>query len=80
MANIYNEKALDFYKKHGAKDIEPAYETEHVHDEECVLISKHCLRYCFNLCPKRHKVTLGHFQSYELSLFSFQSLTYLVSQ
>lgn len=56
MANIYNEKALDFYKKHGAKDIEPAYETERVHDEECVLISKHCLRYCFNLCPKRHKV------------------------
>ncbi len=24
MANIYNEKALDFYKKHGAKDIEPS--------------------------------------------------------
>ena len=56
MANIYNEKALDFYKKHGAKDIEPAYETERVHDAECVLISKHCLRYCFKLCPKRHKV------------------------
>ncbi len=56
MANIYNEKALDFYKNHEAKDIEPAYESERIHKEECVLISKHCLRYCFNLCPKHHKV------------------------
>ena len=56
MANIYNEKALDFYKTHGAQEVKPAYETERAHNEECVLISKHCLRYCFNLCPKRHKV------------------------
>lgn len=56
MANIYNEKALDFYKNHGAKEIVSAYEKERNHSEACVLTSKHCLRYCFNLCPKRHKV------------------------
>lgn len=56
MANIYNKKALEFYENHGAQDIALAYEKEKVHGEECVLTSKHCLRYCFNLCPKRHKV------------------------
>lgn len=27
----------------------------HLTDETEVLISKHCLRYCFNMCPLRHK-------------------------
>lgn len=52
-ANIFNQKAYDFYRDHGAEDIEYAYETDKNHDEECVLVSKHCLRYSFNLCPKR---------------------------
>ncbi len=56
MANIYNETALEFYKNHGAQIIAYAYEKESNHDEVCVLTSKHCLRYCFNLCPKRHRV------------------------
>lgn len=55
-ANIYNESAKNFYLNHGAKEAMPAYETQRVHDEEIVLTSKHCLRYCFKLCPLRDKV------------------------
>ncbi|MGN1280539.1 MAG: U32 family peptidase [Succinivibrio sp.] len=55
-ANIYNRRAYDFYSEHGAEDIEYAYETQKKHAEECVLVSKHCLRYSFNLCPVRHRV------------------------
>ncbi|MGN0915393.1 MAG: U32 family peptidase [Succinivibrio sp.] len=55
MANIFNEKAAEFYKSHGTEDLIWAYETERKHQKSCVLTSKHCLRYCFNLCPKRHK-------------------------
>lgn len=56
MANIYNQSAMEFYKKHGACEPVLAYEAQKQHDEECVLVSKHCLRYCFKLCPKYHKV------------------------
>lgn len=54
-ANIYNKEAEQFYKDHGATDIEYAYEKAKQADEK-LLISKHCLRYCFNKCPIRHHV------------------------
>ena len=55
-ANIYNESARDFYIKHGAENVVSAYEAQKKHDPEVVLTSKHCLRYCFSMCPLHHKV------------------------
>ena len=55
-ANIYNQKAKDFYLSHGSLCAADAYEKTNPGPNECVLISKHCLRYCFNMCPKRHHV------------------------
>lgn len=55
-ANIYNQKAKDFYLSHGSRFADDAYEKTNPGPNECVLISKHCLRYCFNMCPKHHHV------------------------
>tara|TARA_R110001583_G_scaffold24563_2_gene89898 strand:+ start:166844 stop:168811 length:1968 start_codon:yes stop_codon:yes gene_type:complete len=55
LANVLNEKARDFYVKHGVKLIDAAYEANEEHGEVSVMITKHCLRYSFNLCPKEVK-------------------------
>lgn len=55
-ANIYNKKAFNFYKEHGASEPVKAYELNSVANPQELLFSKHCLRYCFNLCPKNHNV------------------------
>ncbi len=55
LANVLNRKARDFYHRHGVELIEAAYEAnEHV-DDASLMITKHCLRYSFNLCPKEVK-------------------------
>lgn len=53
LANVYNEKAREFYFKHGVKMIEPAYEAHEELGEVPVMITKHCLRFSYNLCPKQ---------------------------
>ena len=59
LGNVYNGKARTFYEKHGVKLIEPAFECgqENVTatGELSLMITKHCLRYNFNLCPKQVK-------------------------
>ncbi len=51
--NVYNQKAREFYKKHGVTMIEPAYEAHEELGEVPVMITKHCLRFSYNLCPKQ---------------------------
>ncbi len=51
--NVYNQKARDFYHKHGVTMIEPAYEAHEELGEVPVMITKHCLRFSYNLCPKQ---------------------------
>lgn len=49
-ANISNHEAEDFYKQHGVKTIQPAYELAPV--EGAVLMeTKHCIRYAMGWCP-----------------------------
>ncbi|HKS15346.1 MAG TPA: U32 family peptidase, partial [Pseudomonas sp.] len=52
LANVYNQKARDFYHRHGVKLIDAAYEAHEETGEVPVMITKHCLRFSFNLCPK----------------------------
>lgn len=59
LANVYNQKARDFYRKHGVKLIASAYEANETLDEVPVMITKHCLRFSHGLCPKEAKGVIG---------------------
>nr|WP_313903027.1 U32 family peptidase [Gilliamella apicola] len=59
LANIYNHKARQFYAQHGVKLIESAFEAHKVKDDAPLMITKHCLRFAFNLCPKQAKGIQG---------------------
>ncbi|MBF4992157.1 U32 family peptidase [Methylophilus sp. QUAN] len=59
LANVYNQKARDFYHKHGVKLIASAYEANETLDEVPVMITKHCLRFSHGLCPKEAKGVIG---------------------
>ena len=59
--NIANRKAEEFYEEHGAESTAPAFELKKPAPEESVvLVSKHCLKYCFRLCPKYFPETGNH--------------------
>ncbi|HJV84484.1 MAG TPA: U32 family peptidase [Noviherbaspirillum sp.] len=59
LANVYNEKARVFYHKHGVQLIDAAYEAHEEAGEVSLMITKHCLRFSFNLCPKQAKGVQG---------------------
>ncbi|MEN9435248.1 MAG: hypothetical protein RLZZ422_2837 [Pseudomonadota bacterium] len=59
LANVYNSLAWQFYKKHGVEVIEAAYEAHEEAGEVSLMITKHCLRFSFNLCPKQAKGVQG---------------------
>ncbi len=59
LANVYNHAARRFYEKHGVKLIAPAYEAHEEPGEVSLMITKHCLRYSFSLCPKQAKGVTG---------------------
>ena len=55
LGNVFNAKARAFYEKHGVKLIEDAYEASNEKGMVSLMITRHCLRYSFNLCPKEVK-------------------------
>ncbi|MBL8464291.1 MAG: U32 family peptidase [Thauera sp.] len=55
LANVSNDKARAFYARHGVKLIDAAFEANEERDDVSLMITKHCLRYSFNLCPKEVK-------------------------
>ncbi len=59
LANVYNQKARDFYAKHGVKAIEAAYEANEELGEVSLMITKHCLRFSYAMCPKEAKGVIG---------------------
>ena len=59
LANVYNQKARDFYAKHGVKVIAAAYESQEELGEVSLMITKHCVRYSLSLCPKQAKGVTG---------------------
>ncbi len=52
--NIYNQKARDFYARHGATSIEPAFE-EFQPKNAVLMTCKYCLKHSLKSCPKEHK-------------------------
>ena len=59
LANVYNAKARAFYQRYGVQLIDAAYEAHEEKGEVPVMITKHCLRFSFNLCPKQAKGVQG---------------------
>ncbi len=59
LANVYNHKARDFYEKHGVKVIAAAYEANEELGEVSLMITKHCLRFSYAMCPKEAKGVIG---------------------
>ena len=59
LANVYNDKAREFYRKHGVGLIDAAYEAHEEAGEVSLMITKHCLRFSFNLCPSQAKGVQG---------------------
>ncbi|MFA5531747.1 MAG: U32 family peptidase [Thiohalomonadaceae bacterium] len=59
LANVYNHKARAFYARHGVTVIDAAYEAHREAGEVSLMITKHCLRYSFSLCPKQAKGVQG---------------------
>jgi putative protease len=59
LANVFNQKAHDFYAKHGVKVIGAAYESHEEEGEVSLMITKHCVRWSMSLCPKQAKGVTG---------------------
>ncbi len=59
LANVYNQAARAFYAKHGVKLVAAAYEAHEEAGEVSLMITKHCLRFSFSLCPKQAKGVTG---------------------
>lgn len=64
--NVLNKYAREFYEKHGCKVLEGALEcavlTAHSSapkcGKKCAMITKHCLKYAFNMCKSPQKLYL----------------------
>ena len=52
LSNVANNKSREFYEQHGVVQIEDTYEKNQVLTDAPLMVTKHCLRYSFNLCPK----------------------------
>lgn len=59
LANVFNQKARDFYARHGVKVIGAAYESHEEEGEVSLMITKHCVRFSMSLCPKQAKGVTG---------------------
>lgn len=59
LANVYNQKARDFYALHGVKVIAAAYESQEEEGDVSLMITKHCVRFSLSLCPKQAKGVTG---------------------
>jgi 23S rRNA 5-hydroxycytidine C2501 synthase len=59
LANVYNQAARRFYERHGVRLIAAAYEAHEERGDVPLMITKHCLRYSFSLCPKQAKGVTG---------------------
>ncbi|MDZ4253247.1 MAG: U32 family peptidase [Sulfuritalea sp.] len=55
LGNVLNSAARSFYAKHGVTLIAEAYETNSEKGEVSLMITRHCLRYSYQLCPKQVK-------------------------
>lgn len=70
LANVYNHKAREFYHRYGVQLIDAAYEAHEEKGEVPVMITKHCLRFAFNLCPKQAKGSIKSWKATPMQLIN----------
>ena len=68
LANVYNHKARAFYQRYGVQLIDAAYEAHEEKGDVPVMITKHCLRFAFNLCPKQAKGNIKSWKTTPLQM------------
>ncbi|WP_171998335.1 U32 family peptidase [Cronobacter sp. JZ38] len=68
LANVYNHKAREFYQRYGVQLIDAAYEAHEEKGDVPVMITKHCLRFAFNLCPKQAKGNIKSWKATPMQL------------
>ncbi|QEU41040.1 U32 family peptidase [Raoultella planticola] len=68
LANVYNHKARAFYQRYGVELIDAAYEAHEEKGDVPVMITKHCLRFAFNLCPKQAKGSIKSWKATPMQL------------
>ncbi len=59
LANVFNDKARQFYARHGVKVIAAAFEAHEELGEVSLMVTKHCVRFSLSLCPKQAKGVTG---------------------
>ncbi|MCI5824258.1 MAG: DUF3656 domain-containing protein, partial [Candidatus Gastranaerophilales bacterium] len=60
--NVFNDFAKKFYKRHGVKDIETAFEGDKQQSRRYELMrTKHCILCSLNLCKKQTKINEKYF-------------------
>jgi collagenase-like PrtC family protease len=59
LANVYNQKAADFYARHGVRVVGAAYESHEALGGVSLMITRHCVRWSLSLCPKQAKGVTG---------------------
>ena len=65
LGNVMNAEAFSFYRSHGVKKIDPAFEKQPA-DDAVLMFCKHCLRYAMGWCPVHHKVRSPYKEPYYL--------------
>ncbi|MDX6022349.1 U32 family peptidase [Scandinavium sp. V105_16] len=70
LANVYNHKAREFYHRYGVQLIDAAYEAHEEKGDVPVMITKHCLRFAFNLCPKQAKGNIKSWKATPMQLIN----------
>ena len=68
LSNVYNHKAREFYQRYGVQLIDGAYEMHEEKGDVPVMITKHCLRFAFNLCPKQAKGNIKSWKATPMQL------------
>ncbi|QKN81989.1 peptidase U32 family protein [Scandinavium goeteborgense] len=70
LSNVYNHKAREFYHLYGVQLIDAAYEAHEEKGDVPVMITKHCLRFAFNLCPKQAKGNIKSWKATPMQLIN----------
>ncbi|XPE66045.1 hypothetical protein ACNKHR_28005 [Shigella flexneri] len=68
LANVYNQQAREFYHRYGVQLIDEAYEAHEEKGEVPVMITKHCLRFAFNLGSKKASYTIKSWKATPMQL------------
>jgi len=57
--NVSNQMARNFYKRHGVKDIEKAFELQWDPGKSRVMVTKYCVQYELGKCARFQRATMG---------------------